>query len=134
MIRAIGTVLLITLLTLTASLDVAAQDEEAVTLLPHTSEAFALEAVVPEGWTDLGQGLFARQRDEIDPTLVALQSAPFSAEEVLDSLLPQLALSEPPRSIGTYDTPSLSWTLYEVEVPVAGVTVDLALAEEDGVT
>jgi pimeloyl-ACP methyl ester carboxylesterase len=134
MIRTIRAVLLVALLTLTTSLGVAAQDEEAVTLLPHTSEAFALEAVVPEGWTDLGPGIFARQRDETDPTLVALQSAPFSAEATLDSLLPQLALSEPPQSVGTYDTPSLSWTLYEVEVPVAGVTVDLALAEEDSVT
>jgi hypothetical protein len=134
MIRTIRAVLLVALLTLTTSLGVAAQDEEAVTLLPHTSEAFALEAVVPEGWTDLGPGIFARQRDETDPTLVALQSAPFSAEATLDSLLPQLALSEPPQSVGTYDTPSVSWTLYEVEVPVAGVTVDLALAEEDSVT
>jgi pimeloyl-ACP methyl ester carboxylesterase len=133
MIRTIRAVLLVAHLTLTTSLGVAAQDEEAVTLLPHTSEAFALEAVVPEGWTDLGPGIFARQRDEIDPTLIALQSTPFSAEAMLDSLLPQLALSEPPQSVGTYDTPSLSWTLYEVEVPVAGVTVDLALAEEDGV-
>ena len=134
MIRTIHTVLLVTLLTLTASLVVAAQDEGAVTLLPYTSEAFALEAVVPEGWTDLGPGIVARQRDDTDPTLVALQSAPVSAEVMLDSLLPQLALNEPPQSAGTYDTPALSWTLYEVEVPIAGVTVDLALAEEDGVT
>src|SRR5688572_21847554 len=98
MIRTIRAVLLVALLTLTTSLGVAAQDEEAVTLLPHTSEAFALEAVVPEGWTDLGPGISARQRDETDPTLVALQSAPFSAAEMLDSLLPQLALSEPPQS------------------------------------
>jgi uncharacterized protein len=131
---AIRALFLAALLILSASLSAAAQDEEMITLLPYTSEAFALESVVPEGWTDLGQGIFARQRDASDPTLIALQSAPVSPEDVLASLLPQLALPEPPQSVGTFETPALTWTLYEVEVPVAGVTVDLGLADDGGVT
>lgn len=124
----------ILILILTVSASVSAQEPDIVTLLPHTSEAYGLEAVVPEGWTDLGQGLFARQNDAEDPTLIALQSAPFSADDVLTSLLPQLGLSEAPESVGTHEGAALTWTLYQVDVDVAGVSVDLALAHEEGTT
>jgi uncharacterized protein len=128
----------ILILTMSASVSAQEQDqqEEAVTLLPHTSEAYGLESVVPEGWADLGAGLFARQRDADDPTLIALQSVPASQEEVLTSLLPQFALTEAPESVGEFQGTALNWTLYEIDVPVAGVIVDLGLVHQDqeGVT
>jgi pimeloyl-ACP methyl ester carboxylesterase len=126
------------ILILTLSVSAAAQEQEleVVTLLPHTSEAFGLESVVPEGWADLGAGLFARQRDAEDQAVIALQSAPASQEEVLTSLLPQLALTEAPESVGEYQGAALNWTLYKIDVPVAGVIVDLGLVHQnqEGVT
>src|SRR5215208_607366 len=90
--------------------------QERVVLLPHTSEGYGYESVVPEGWTDVGQGIFARQRDAAVPTLLAQQSAPVSAEDVLVSLLPQLGLTEAPQSVGTHQGDALEWTLYRVDV------------------
>src|SRR4051794_19090229 len=90
--------------------------QERGSLLPHTSEGYGYESVVPEGWTEVGQGIFARQRDAQDQTLLAQQSAPVSAEVVLASLLPQLRLTEAPQSIGTHQGGALKWTLYQVNV------------------
>ena len=127
--------LLLALVPLNASA-LAQVEEEPVTLLPHTSEGFGYESVVPEGWTDAGQGIFARQRDAADTALIAQQSAPLPSSEVLPALLPQLQLTEPPESTGTYQGGALEWTLYEVDVSMDGidVAVDLALAEEAGTT
>src|SRR5215212_6891782 len=110
--------------------------QERVVLLPHTSEGYGYASLVPEGWSDVGQGIFTRQRDAKDPTLLAQQCAPVSAEDVLASLLPQLRLTEAPQSIGTHQGEALEWTLYEVDVALGEgeVAVDLALADETGTT
>jgi uncharacterized protein len=110
--------------------------QERSPLLPHTSEGYGYESVVPEGWTDVGQGIFARQRDAKDPTLLAQQSAPVSADEVLASLLPQLGLTAAPKSVGTHQGDTLEWTLYQVDVALGEgeVAVDLALSDEDSTT
>ena len=119
---------------LLSSANALAQERSA--LLPHTSEGYGYESVVPEGWTDVGQGIFARQRDAKDPTLLAQQSAPVSANEVLASLLPQLGLTAAPKSVGTHQGDALEWTLYQVDVALGEgeVAVDLALSDEDSTT
>jgi pimeloyl-ACP methyl ester carboxylesterase len=134
-------VIVLCLLLALVALPVAAQDATAeaesdvITLVPHTDEAFGIEAVVPDGWTALGNGLFGRQTVPTDPVLVALQAAPLNAESLLNALLPQLALTEAPESVGIYDG-LLPWTLYQVDVEAGGTTirVDLALAESGGKT
>jgi pimeloyl-ACP methyl ester carboxylesterase len=111
---------------------VSARGQERIALVPHSDEAYGIESVVPEGWTAVGMGIHARQSDETDTTLIAQQSAPLPAEELLTSLLPQLGLTEAPESVGAHDGVALSWTLYEAET--AGIAVDLALAEEGNTT
>lgn len=109
---------------------VAAQDE--ITLTPVENESFLLAGVVPEGWQFAGPGLYARASGPGDVVLVALQSAPAAADVVLQSLLPQLGLTEAPEPAGTYETEAFTFTLYEVTVqPSATVTIDvnMALAE-----
>jgi hypothetical protein len=110
--------------------------QETDVLLPHTSEGYGYISVVAEGWTDLGLGIFARQSEAADPTLVAQQSAPLPAENVLASLLPQLSLTEMPESVGTHQGEGLEWTLYQADVAAGGVevAVDLALSEMGGTT
>jgi uncharacterized protein len=125
---------LLIIATLLSSINALAQERS--TLLPYTSEGYGYESVVPEGWTDVGQGIFARQRDAADPTLLAQQSAPVSAEDVLASLLPQLRLTEAPQSVGTHQGDALEWMLYQVDVALGEdeVAVDLALSDEEGTT
>lgn len=125
---------LLIIVALLTSVSALAQEQPA--LLPHTSEGYGYESVVPEGWTDVGQGIFARQRDAEDPTLLAQQSAPVSTEDVLASLLPQLGLTEAPQSVGTHQGKVLEWTLYQVDVASGNgkVAVDLALSDKENTT
>lgn len=125
-----------------AAAQVAAQDataeatSETITLVPYTDETFGVNTVVPEGWTSLGNGLHARQSSATDATVLAIQAAPLRADALLNALLPQLALTEAPESVGTYEGQNLDWTLYQVDVSAAGMTihVDLALGEAEGTT
>ena len=109
---------------------------ETIVLVPHTDEAFGIESVVPDGWTDAGNGLFARATSASDTTLIAQQSAALGATSVMNAILPQLGLTAAPESVGTYQGAVLEWTLYQVDVNARGVTikVDLALAESNGKT
>jgi pimeloyl-ACP methyl ester carboxylesterase len=112
------------------------QAQETIALLPYTSEAYGIESVMPEGWTDVGQGVFARQQTADDPAIIVQQSAPLAPDAVMTALLPQLLLTEAPEPAGTHEGGALNWTLYQVDVSVGSVnvTVDLALAARDAVT
>lgn len=113
-----------------------AMAQETVTLTPYENEGYGFTSVVPEGWTDIGQGVYAQDEDAGNMVLLAQQSAPLSPDDILTSLLPQLALEEVPESVGTHSGGELEWTLYAVEVavPPATVMVDIALANADGVS
>lgn len=112
-----------------------AADPEVITLIPHTDEGYGIETVIPEGWTEAGNGIYMRSASPTDTTVLAQQAAPMNAESLLSALLPQLALTEAPESVGSYSG-VLEWTLYQVDVSVGAinVSVDLALAEAEGTT
>lgn len=131
--RLIPLVLLIAALAL--ALPAAAQDE-AIALVPHADEAFGIQGVIPEGWTQVGPGLFAPAGQAGDPTLLAQQAAPVPVATVWPSLLPQLQLDAIPESTGTYQGGAFEWTLYQVDVSAGGldVRVDVAMAEQGGST
>lgn len=99
-------------------------------------EQFRLQSVVPTGWEAIGNGLYVRGNDTNDAALMALQSAPLSPDELLNALLPQLALTEAPTPVGEYQTPLFDWTLYQVDVaaPTYTVRVNFAITSADGVT
>lgn len=105
---------------------------------PVTVEQFRLTSVVPQGWTPLGNGLYARatSQTEGDVTLLAIQSAPLQQDALLAALLPQLQLREAPEPVSTMATDLSEWDLYEVTVEAQGLTiaVDLALTNTGGVT
>lgn len=113
-----------------------ASAQDSPTLVPFTDEAFGIQGVIPDGWTKRGPGLYARGSSARDFTLLALQAAPLAPEALWPSLLPQLRLNAVPDSTGDYETPALTWTLYQVDVAAPGATVrvDLGLAQNDGKT
>ena len=106
--------------------------QESITLKPYTDKAFGLTSVVPDGWKDVGNGLYRRNKSAADITLLAQQSVPLTADKVLPIMLPQLGLTEAPASVGTYQAAVLNWTLYKVDVkaPSGTIVVDFALAED----
>ncbi|MBI5670615.1 MAG: alpha/beta fold hydrolase [Chloroflexi bacterium] len=126
---------LMALLLFTLATAALAQDD-AITLTPFTNPSYGIQGMIPAGWQDMGRGLYGRSPATQDVTLLALQAVPAKADQVLQSLLPQLLLTEAPESVGTRETDAFTWTLYHVEVDARGVqvAVDLALAEQDGKT
>lgn len=110
--------------------------EGVIILVPHSDEGYGIESVVPDGWTDGGNGVFLRQNDAADVTVLAQQSAPLNPDALLEALLPQLGLTEAPESVGTYPGLGLEWTLYQVDANVGSMSlrVDLALAAAEGKT
>ncbi len=110
-----------------------AQDAE-ITLIPFTNQAFGIQGVVPEGWTEASPGVYARNPGAGDVTLLAQQAAPLPPDRVLQALLPQLRLTAAPDSVGTRQSGALTWTLYAIEVQAPGalVKVDMGLASAAG--
>ncbi|NLX09549.1 MAG: beta-lactamase family protein [Chloroflexi bacterium] len=114
-----------------------AQGDE-ITLVPFTNETFGLQGMIPEGWNEAAPGVYARGAGMTDLASLIIQAAPgMTADALAGMLLPQLGIDALPESAGTLETDAYNWTLYEIEVEQAGlsITVDLALAEnEAGVT
>lgn len=123
------------LLLVLAALPLAAAAQDEIVLEPATLDVFGINVVVPEGWQSVGPGVFARASAAGDVVLIAQQSAPFSAEQLLQAVLPQLGLTEAPDPVGEVTTDALNWTLYQVdvEIPTLGlVRVDVAIAQGIG--
>ena len=105
----------------------------AIELGPVTDEGYHITSVAPVGWGLVGPGIRARQASAEDPTLLALQSAPVSIDDLWPSLLPQLGLTQAPEPVDARTTDAgLAWQLYRV--PVRGAIADLALAAGSGTT
>lgn len=118
-----------------SAFSVLAQDT-GVTLTPFTDEAFGVQGVLPDGWTKVSPGVYARGQGAGDATVLAQQTSAAPLDTVVKALLPQLQIDALPDSVGTVETDAFTWTVYKIDVTAGGVTVtvDLALAEADGKT
>jgi hypothetical protein len=99
-------------------------------LVPLNNAAMGIRGLVPTGWTEARPGTYARASSASDITVLLLQAAPVSAQDLLATLSSQLGLSAPPESTGERKANGLVWALYEVVIE--DVYRDIALAEQDG--
>ena len=113
-----------------------AHAQEGTALVPYTSATQGFSSVVPRDWTEVGPGIFTRQRTATDPTVLVQQAVPAPPADVLMSLLPDLNLTEPPPSTGTHRGGALEWTLYHAEPPAGAghPATDLGLAVTEAMT
>jgi pimeloyl-ACP methyl ester carboxylesterase len=102
----------------------------AVEMEPFTNEAMGITGLAPAGWTEAGPGVYTRATSALDVATLIEQAAPATAEVLLAGLMAQLGLDEAPSSTGEREANGLTWTLYELHVQT--VSVDIALAESDG--
>jgi hypothetical protein len=115
----------------TLAFDVPGGSEETITLVPFENNIFGFTGVVPEGWEEVTFGVYSRGSSALDQTALIQQAAPGLGEEQLLGLLAsQMGWEEEPESSGTYETTTLTWTLYETEVQ--GFPAIMGLAEEGG--
>jgi len=113
---------------------VVAQEDEII-LVPFESEAFGIAGVVPEGWTEVAPGAYARSSSSPDDfTLIAVQAAPLAVDALLPTLTQQLGLTEAPEVTEQIETEAFTWDVYEIDLEQQGleVGITMALAQGDG--
>ena len=112
---------------------IVAQDTEYRTV---EDPLFGVTSVVPADWESVGGGQYARRASPDDTVGMAIRSVAASIEQLWPSLLPTLALTEPPAPSFEYYTDLYEWTVYEFTVELGEMTLafGLALSEKDGST
>lgn len=111
------------------------EGDAAVEMAPFTTDLFGAElsGMAPEGWEEVSTGIFARQRTALDQTALLQQAAPgIDPEQFLTLLGDQLGLEGELVVDSTREAGGKTWTLYATEAQ--GALVDIAIAEEEGVT
>jgi imidazolonepropionase-like amidohydrolase len=109
-----------------------AMAQGAVTMQPVTIDAFGISGLAPAGWNELEPGVFARGNPDQDPTMLLQMAAPETeAESLALSVLSRFGISElPAEPFGSYESAALTWTLYQLESPMAPMGLALAETEE----
>jgi pimeloyl-ACP methyl ester carboxylesterase len=102
-----------------------------VNLVPFSNETFGTSGLIPEGWSEISPGIYARSSSAADETVLLQQAAPATAEQLFNLLLEQLGIPEVPESSAERDANGLTWQLYTLET--GGVYRDVAVAENEGV-
>lgn len=101
-----------------------------ITLVPLSTDNFS--TVVPEGWSELIEGVYARGSGPTDQTVLVVQNAPAPAAMILQGIMTQTGMETAPESTGTYEANGLSWALYSIEL--MGFPTQVALLENAGST
>ena len=115
---------------------VSAQTDD-IPLVEWSSEAFGLTGLAPEGWTEASPGVWLRQNEATDPTLLAMQAVDAAASAVVQSVLPQMGISALPEPVDPVVTEAFSFEVYVIENAVPGVgdlKQDFAISEDNGRT
>lgn len=111
------------------------EDTEALALIPIANEAMGIEVLVPEGWQEMGPGVYARGNGPTDVVTLIQQAAPgATADQLAGVLVNQLGIDALPEPVGEVDANGLVWTIRKVEVEVPGLgalQIDIALSESD---
>jgi pimeloyl-ACP methyl ester carboxylesterase len=99
-----------------------------VELTPYANESLGLKGLVPDGWTEVQPGTFARASSALDVTAMQMALAPSRGmQEMIEEIAKGYGLAETPSATGQRQANGLDWSLYALEVQ--GGPRDLALAE-----
>lgn len=100
-----------------------------VRLIPYRDADLGLAGVTPQGWTGVGQGIYARPAGD---AAIIQWRLPLPAAQVLTGLGRQFNLDRAPEAAGEYTGERAVWQLYTTTI--RGQPTDIALAESDGGT
>ena len=98
---------------------------------PFSDPTMGIQGLTPTGWGKAGPGTFARGDSTDDITVLLMQAAPVTAQDLLTTLSGQLGLSALPEVVGEQQANNLAWTFYVIQIDE--VVRDIALAENEGV-
>lgn len=95
-----------------------------VRMIAYRDSEMGISGVVPQGWTNAGQGVYARSAG--DAALVQW-SLPIPLAQVLNGLERQFNLDTPLEAAGEYQSAEYPWQLYTATI--RGQPADIALSE-----
>ncbi len=100
-----------------------------IVLVPYTNYSVGIRTLVPSGWAEVKQGIFARDDNTV---LLGGMIPNMSIAEVIEMLTTQLNLEAPPVNAGSRETEAFAWKLYTTEITEEDKTaiIDLALVED----
>ncbi|MEM7091573.1 MAG: alpha/beta fold hydrolase [Actinomycetota bacterium] len=89
--------------------------------------------VIPDGWLELGPGIFAPSADPLDPVVVVFQPTQGDPEGAFDFLVTQLP-AVPELVVQDAEIGGALWDFYSLDVPIEELTVRLGVRKgPDGV-
>ncbi|MHC4831102.1 MAG: alpha/beta fold hydrolase, partial [Planctomycetota bacterium] len=104
-------------------------------LVPLDLQSFGMRivSVVPEGWSELLAGTYARSSNGLDETAIIFQALPMAVGDgTADLFASQLGVRGGLELTDTYETPAGTWNRYAFDVD--GTSVDLAVLERGSAT
>ena len=95
-----------------------------VTLVPFQDSLFQVQGVIPDGWEEMGPGVYGQ-----GASAILQQAVPpgFSGDLFIRLIMRSLNLEGDPESVGTMKAGGHTWTLFELEA--MGSQIDLATTE-----
>ncbi len=108
--------------------------EDAITLVPFENVTFGVQGVIPEGWQNAAPGVYARGASATDATSIIVQSAPMTVDALQGILSSQLGVDTFPEAEGEVATAFGTWSQYRIDNDAVGLSLSLALIEQDGTT
>ncbi|UCC16287.1 MAG: alpha/beta hydrolase [Dehalococcoidales bacterium] len=102
-----------------------------VNLVPFTNALFGIRGVIPENWSEITPGVYARSGLGI--TALGQQAIPgMDADTVLGLLKGSFGMDENLEELSIRKTNNLEWSIYQQET--LGMAINIALAEGEGIT
>ncbi len=102
-----------------------------VTLVEYSSEELGFSGVVPEGWEEIEAGIFTPNPSTQIPTLA--YRFPDSIDEYVERIIfgPSYSYTELPEPVDQIEANGLTWDIYAIENPGAGIYTLFAFATGD---
>ncbi len=105
---------------------------QAIKMVAYTNTEMGYASVVPDGWQDSGDGVFARAQSSLDETaLLQMSGQNVSSRTVGQAILTSLGAGTLPRTGETYAGATLTWQVYRMSVTLQGQSFRIALGLAD---
>lgn len=113
------------------ALTVTAQDD-VIPLEAFESTTFGVQGLIPTDWQNAAPGVYARGASATDATSIIVQSAPMTVDALQGLLSSQLGVDAFPEVEGAFETDFGQWSQYRIDNETVGLSITLALTEQDG--
>ena len=109
-------------------------DSASVEFEPFTDETTGLSGLRPSGWEEFGFGTYGRGSSALDQTVLIVQGAPVSADEILGLLADNFELEEAFESTAEYTTEFATWDLFSADIQGFPINLAVTVTPQSGIS